>query len=340
MDNLKIELERVQHQLEAARQSSDPDAIEKYERRANEIKAQIEAQEAVKAQQQAAVIAEVQDPESSFSITVNGYTVDFREYARDEESYQALTIATRLKFHEIETENQAEQKALKESYEAEKSIAQSKYDSWADELHQLRLERDDFQSRWKNAAVERDTLVTENEAQKAEIESLKRQVEELRATIQKPAVATNLDANALADAIAKANAAKPAVYNMREHNGHYVAFLAETDEEININWLDKGKYRVLSDEEARRFRQEREEAQKAALESVPEVAVEVEPVAPPYIAFREEDPDVQEHSLLRESTTEGLGDVAQVTREEIEARFKRIEDQLGLKTWQYDTEAA
>ena len=82
-DNLQIELERVQNQLEAAGQSGQTDAVERLERRVSEIMAQIESQEAVK-QQQAAVIAEVQDPESSFVLSVGGFTVDFREYARDE----------------------------------------------------------------------------------------------------------------------------------------------------------------------------------------------------------------------------------------------------------------
>lgn len=323
MDELQKQLSELESQKVALFDSGNPDQeeLQRINGKIKEVQAQIDAQLS-----QAAVIAEVQDPESSFVLVVGGLTVDFRDFARDEEAYQALAIATRLKLQELEVANQAEQQAMKDSYEAEKKAAEAKYDVLAEEYRQTKLERDDFQERWDTAAKERDSLAVENKAQKEEIESLRRQVEELRATINKPAqVATNLDSNALADAIKKANAAKPAVYNLREHNGHYLANLADTDEEININWLDKGKYRVLSDEEAARFREDREEAKKAALESVPEVAASLDTVEPPQFQT-EGDPVEEEHTLLRESTTEGPGDVAQVTREEFDALVKRVVD--------------
>lgn len=62
--------------------------------------------------------------------------------------------------------------------------------------------------------------------------------------------------------------------------------------------------------------------------SVAETAATVEP---PISQFQTEEPAVPDNLLLRESTTEGLGDVAQVTREEFESLVKRVEVLENIK---------
>jgi hypothetical protein len=278
------------------------------------------------------IIANAQDPDSSFGISVQGMTVNFREVTDKEESYQALAIAYQLKLQEIEDTNQAEVKAIQSSFNAELAQRDQVEQSLRENLHQTGLERDDFESKWLAATSDRNELLADNTLLSGENASLKAQVEELRNQVSKPTTTTNLDNGALAQAMERLKASRPAIYNVVEVSGtKSTAVLVDTNETIEFHPNYIGKYRVVSYEDAMQIRNEIDQAKQDDASLVPD-SESVEAVE----EFRPESgvpiPDLQNvdsgHIVDEYSTTGQDGqDVAGgvVTREEFEALKKDVE---------------
>lgn len=311
MDELQKQLSELEAQKVALFDSGNPD-----QDALNRINEQIkEVQEKLNAIN---IAEEVRTSEFPYVLEVGGQSINFRDWIAEEENYQVIAIGVSQKIYELETTRNAQIAELTQRFSEEREqfinqiatadeAVDAKYNelyeqfqSMRAELQTVKAERDDLREERHTLKTERDDFERKHQAAVTEIDSLKSQLQ--TALIKEKPVATNMDSNALAEAIKRANANKPAVYNMREVNGHYIANLAETDEEININWLDKGKYRVLSEQEVQRFREDREEAKVRELESIPEVAVTVEPVDAPPLQFHndgntDDTAAVQEHVL-------------------------------------------
>lgn len=264
---------------------------------------------------------EVTSNNEPYTFIVSGQTINLRDYVTDEASYQVLKIALTQKDYETEVQHQADidnLTALKDEQIAE--ITQQ----YKSQLDALQAQYNDVSSKLKAAADEN--------------ESLKLKVKELEATQEKPKVPTNLDSNALAEAIKKAQEAKPKIYNVRQGDdkqSFYIANLVDTDEEITIRWLDMGRYVQLTDEEAARFREAREAEKAAAVESVPETPSDDAGVAVPP-AFQSEVSEAAEvggdTSTSQDVSDVGAGVASEglaVSREEFEALVKRVEKLEG-----------
>ena len=119
----------------------------------------------------------------------------------------------------------------------------------------------------------------------------------------------------------KEEEAKPVIYNLRWEDDikrtHYLAELAKNDETIRFKYLEKGRYRVVTSEEAPSFRAAYLEEQKCNHEDMAQhSSVEDELVTVP--AFREDS----------DSTTGGLDQTyasSEVARPSIEKRLEALE---------------
>lgn len=214
------------------------------------------------------------------------------------------------------------------------------------ELSNKTLEIVDLNNRLTNA-----TRLLDEE--KVEVERLKSQVDDLRNEIALGAAAAikveEVDVRSAHDKWLeqrkKEEDAKPVIYNIRWKDDirrdAYLAELAETDETIEIPYFAmtgdivnaptamKGKYRVVTSEEAPSFRNaylESQEPQRNHENMAQHSSVEDKPVT--VTAFREENTNSTEHRLA-----EGTSNVAgsSVTREEFEAlksTVKRLESEM------------
>ncbi|MHA7967707.1 hypothetical protein ACX93W_26695 [Paenibacillus sp. CAU 1782] len=177
----------------------------------------------------------------------------------------------------------------------------------------LRRDKEDIESK-RNAAGEQLAEA------KAEIERLTKDNESLRKQLEsRPTASPQAEQVDPKELIRRINAAKPGIYNKRwkdEFNRKtYIANLSATGEEVEISWLELGKYREETPEEAERFRQElaQAEAERLAAETL-EQGIEV-----PTLQFPE-----TEHGLAEGNTgVEMAGET--VTRAEFEELTRKVE---------------
>jgi chromosome segregation ATPase len=143
---------------------------------------------------------------------------------------------------------------------------------------------------------------------------------------------------------------KYTVYDVKPDNElnprKYFAKRAYDNEPVEFLAFAKNAYTILNDEsEVLQFRTEHQP--ESVAQDNTDVAEPAQPVqtadnvgeqfqgeaeVPPVL------PDVQAPTVDREVASEAGTDV--VSREEVDARFKRIEEHLGLKSWLYDGEVA
>ncbi|OUS72992.1 hypothetical protein B1748_23575 [Paenibacillus sp. MY03] len=167
---------------------------------------------------------------------------------------------------QTEGEKAAATAALEASYKSE--IA-SQEDAIA-ELEGFRVEADRLGGLLADMTAKRDAAGAEIIELKQEVDRLTEDNESLRKQLEsKPSsVPTNMTAN-LADLAKQIQAAKPGIYNKRwrdeNRKTHFIATLSATGEEIEIPYLEIGKYREESQEEAERFRAEQAQAELARL---------------------------------------------------------------------------
>ncbi|WP_339245881.1 hypothetical protein NST58_01705 [Paenibacillus sp. FSL R10-2796] len=120
----------------------------------------------------------------------------------------------------------------------------------------------------------------------------------------------------------KEEEAKAVIHNLRWEDDirrtHYLAELAETDETIRFKYLEKGKYRVVTSEDAESFRTAYLQEQERNHEDMAQhSSVEDEPVTVP--AFRDEDTN---------SATSGVDQAdasGEVARPSVEKRLEALE---------------
>lgn len=188
------------------------------------------------------------------------------------------------------------------------------------ELDEYRKEVDRLTDINADLEMKRNAAADELEHMKLEVTRLTEDNESLRKQLETKSTnaAPQVDA---AELFRKIQAAKPGIYNKRWKDGlrqtHYLATLSATCEEIEIPFLEIGKYREESAEDALRFRQEEDE--RKAREDIERAAETAE--APPlteYSFLESEDDTVQTNSTHGEVATETVG------RAEFEALAARV----------------
>jgi hypothetical protein len=252
------------------------------------------------------------------------------DYVEKSDNHRVLAIALSRR----DLENQTIIKRMEESLETERkqfreqqsnadAAADAKYNelyeqaqAWRMDSMTLAVEREEN----RNTKLERDDFERKLQAATSEIESLKQQLEAASNRVEAP-VQTNLDGN-LAEAMRKANEAKRAIYNVVKDaaNINYTAQYVDNDETFSDKVIYIGKYRQLSDEEAKRFQQEIEQAKQAELESTPEAEIPVELVEEqfrtelelPVLTDAHGTGGVEEYGVEREGLSDGTGGVASV----------------------------
>jgi len=130
----------------------------------------------------------------------------------------------------------------------------------------------------------------------------------------------------------KEEESKAVIYNLRWEDDirrtHYLAELAETDETIRFKYLEKGKYRVVTSEDAESFRTAYLQEQERNHEDMAQhSSVEDEPVTVP--AFRTEEEPTNEGTIigLAESTSSMAGSTVEERLEALElAVFGSVRD--------------
>lgn len=135
---------------------------------------------------------------------------------------------------------------------------------------QVQFELEDTNAKLGSAALQLQEANTENKRLVSELDDLRKEI--AVGAVNAPKVIDVTDAyEKYLEEKRKAEAARPAIYNKRWKDEykkrHYIAYLAETGEEIEIPYLEIGKYREVTPEEAEVFRAEYEARQ--AQESVP-----------------------------------------------------------------------
>jgi chromosome segregation ATPase len=234
------------------------------------------------------IIADVQSPDSTFTLSAQGFTADFRALTSGEDEYQMLSVTTQLYLAQQESDHAAEVKAVKDSYTTQFKAKEDENATIQKELDESRADLADVRSKLENATNQISDLEAAKANAVSEVEALRKQIEELRSQItDKPSV-TNMgyDKQALAEANARLEAKKTPVYDVKEEfrsgKGTFKTFkLASNDEPGEIIWTQfNAKYREVTAAEAATFRNQPEpEAPTVEEPTAPVVAVEP-PTAP------------------------------------------------------------
>lgn len=214
----------------------------------------------------------------------------------------------------------------------------------AQELYNKRLELAEMSTRLANAATQLDE-------ERDEVARLNSQVDDLRKEIAVGAVAATqvIDVRSARDKFLeerqKEENAKPVIYNIRWDESSrgtlYLAELAETDETIKIPYFAmtgnikepttmKGKYRVVSSEDATTFRNAylaAKEPQNDSVDSEQDHSVEEQPVEPPF----QNDSESTTNGLAEGTPTEAGEMVTRQEFEGLQAEVKYIKSVIGIQ---------
>lgn len=196
---------------------------------------------------------------------------------------------------------------------------------------QLELDNADLQAKREAAAQEIAELQSENKRIAQELKELRENV------VVKSSNNTNLNGNA-GQSIADWKAARPYIYNLRWKDEYkktiYLANYALNGEELEFSHLAKGKYNIVSEEEAHRFRETAEQTQPAteSAEPVQEAPVPDSPlVEPPAVQFPSNEAlPAETHDTVPSDSTNGevVEEAETVSRaefNELKARVTAIE---------------
>ncbi|WP_339317936.1 hypothetical protein [Paenibacillus sp. FSL R10-2734] len=181
-----------------------------------------------------------------------------------------------------------------------------------------------------DAISKRDAAAKALDEANAEIARLNGHLEDLRKEIAVGAVnatkVVEVDVRSAREKLdeerKKEEEAKPVIYNLRWEDDikrtHYLAELAKTDETIRFKYLEKGRYRVVTSEEAPSFRAAYLEEQERNHEDMAQhSSVEDEPVTVP--AFRDEDTNSATSGVDQADTS------GEVARPSVEKRLEALE---------------
>ncbi|WP_054954969.1 hypothetical protein [Paenibacillus dakarensis] len=227
----------------------------------------------------------VEETNSQIAYTLDNLEVDgvtMRELFRNETSegaefaYQVVSAAVKKLMMDgqeallNEIRNKEDQLA---AAKAEIESSQKRYDDLYEVNAQLRLELAQAKAETEEAERKRDAAASQLDEANNEVKRLESQVDDLRKEIAVGAVnahrVIDIGSNDALESWKKQRQAeedaKPAIYDVEEMDlkGRMLrGKLAATDEEITFNYLERGKYREVSAEEAPSFRRAAEEQKR------------------------------------------------------------------------------
>ncbi|WP_194843060.1 hypothetical protein [Paenibacillus polymyxa] len=204
-------------------------------------------------------------------ISFDNGDVNIRTLFDSDAAYQVAKFAIETKVTTLTTNYATRIDELQREYEEQIAKLISENNEISDKLAQSKTELSNAKLEIEDISAKRDAAAAELASAKAEIERLNDHVQDLRTEIAIGAKAatkvvdTNLNTN-LAEAMEKLKSTRPAIYDVQpldNRGANYKAKLAETDEEITFNYLEKGKYREVTAQEAEQFRRAAEESKRA-----------------------------------------------------------------------------
>lgn len=298
----------------------------------------LEQQNVEEAQQEVAYIMDNLDLEG----------VTMREMFRNESSesaeaaYQVVRIAVQNALLQRDERWMTEVKDLRERLAAEtasKDAAQSAADEVGEANAKLVTEIRDVRMELEDTTSKRDAAFNQLEEAKAEIARLNSHVDDLRQQLAVGAAnaVKVIDAGealtAYKDVKKREEEAKPAIYDVEwadDKRSTYTAKLAATDEVITFNYLEKGKYREVSAEEAPQFRIS-EEPQRVDEDLAQSASVEESGELTPPWGYPEDDTaeittnGLAEEQLAGSGVEETEGTVTRAEFEELKRRVSALE---------------
>lgn len=278
---------------------------------------------------------EEQQPTKYVLDSVNTGDVNVESFFASEQAFSVMRLAVEAKFGTMSNGYKERIDELQKEYEEQIAKLIAENNEMSDKLAQAKTELSNAKLEIKHITMKRDAAASELATAKTEIERLNDHLQDLRTEIAIGAKAatrvvdTNLETN-LAEEMEKFKQARPAIYDVHQTDNkgsQFTAKLAETDEPITFTWLEKGKYREVTAEEADQFRRAAES--KRANEDLAQPGESVDTagtvVELPSQFQTEED-------TTEEDTTDGVvkGNVSEsvagqtVTREEFEELKRRV----------------
>jgi len=312
-NEIQRKIDEVQNELHAENQRGalrDSAKVERLQEQLNGLLVQLEETQykanVVESQSEIAYILD--------NLQVEG--ISMRELFRNETLEGAESAYNLLRTVIQSAWMEREEKLLSDAKDAREQLAliktdrdqlQTRYDelyetsaSQRNEIHALRAEVEDLQHKRDSAARE----LMESEERVRQLES---QVDDLRKEIAVGAVnaVKVIDVGDAYDNYIKQKKkeeeSKPAIYDVTptdNKRSRYTAKLAETDELINFSYLEKGRYREVTAQEAETFRRAYQE--KCNHEDIPQPGIVEEVVVTPQF---QEEPGLDEGNLHGEVAT-------------------------------------
>lgn len=266
---------------------------------------------------------EEQQPTKYLLDSVNTYGVNVESFFTDEAAYKAIRLAIEAKTETMNTGYKERIDELQKEYEEQIAKLIAENNEMSDKLSQAKTELSNAKLEIEDITAKRDAAAAELTSAKAEIERLNDHVTEIAigAKAATRVVDTNLATN-LAEEMEKFKQSRPAIYDVQQSDNkgsQFTAKLAETDEPITFTWLEKGKYREVTAQEAEQFRRAAEESKRANEDLAQPGGVEKADVVELPTQFQTE---------TEEDTTDGVaeGDMGgQVAAKTIEERLTALE---------------
>ncbi|MFF3923111.1 hypothetical protein [Paenibacillus lactis] len=348
IQQLQQQIEQVRVELHAENQRGalkDSHKVSELETKLSDLSQQLDVE--LRLTQHEAKVEESHAEIAYFMDTLNVEGISMRELCKGEEEYQLLRAVVQGAWMQRDERRLNENKELDQKnaeLKAEKEQLQRQYDELYEENSKQRHEIHQLQMSLEDANKKRDAAVSELEASQKEIERLNSQVDDLRKEIAVGAVAAakTIDITESLEQykrkLQEEKESKTPIYNVQPldpKGSLFSAQYAETDEPLTFNWLEKGKYREVTAEEAEVFRAEYKKrmAQDRALDAGESA------LTPPPISFQEqEDEDT--------TTTNGLdqgyanGEVEDQAAGSIEERITALEQRVKALEMQGKGEAA
>jgi len=205
--------------------------------------------------------------------TLTAGNLSMRELTMNEEAYQILRQVVQMTIMELDQKRLNEIARINDQNSvliAAKDLLQQQYDKLYENFADVKAELNTTKAELEDTELKRNAAAEQLEDAKKEITRLNSHIDELSAEIAvgaKGAVKVTNQNGSLADLVQQFNATKPAIYDIKpldNRQSRFQAKMAETDELIEFGYLEKGKYREVTAEEAEVFRADYEAKQAKA----------------------------------------------------------------------------
>ncbi|MBY0020741.1 hypothetical protein H7K28_06805 [Paenibacillus polymyxa] len=319
LENLRYELRTEQQKLAAADQNKVAVLTQQIADLEQEIEQEARLAEYSQREEEAhAEIAYILD-----GLEVDG--MKMRQLCSNEGAYQVLRIAVQEMMSDRDRKYLEELKRTQEEAAAvkkERDDLQKQYDELYEQTDSLKKDLQAAQEEIADLGQKRDAAAQE-------ITRLNSHIDDLRAeaAVGASAAIKVINSNTsgeLAKAVEVYKKSLPAIYDVQQidnKGSQFTAKLAETDEEISFGWLEKGKYREVTAEEADQFRREAEEQKRANEDMAQSGGVEKADIVELPTQFQTQEDTADR--MAQGDTSEQMAGTT-VTREEFEELKRRV----------------